>query len=539
MQDTKWIIVTGGIMSGLGKGTTAASIGRLIKSDKKIIAIKCDGYLNVDPGTINPTEHGEVFVLCDGGEVDMDFGHYERFLDIDCKFEWNLTSGKIFNAVIEKERKGDYLGRTIQIFPHIIDEIKYRLKKIAKDEKADIVIIEIGGTVGDIENSWFIEAVKQLRKEVGKENILYTHVTYIPFLDSVEELKTKPSQRDIALLRERGIYPDIIIGRCRLPLDKRIKEKLALFSDVEPDMIISGQNIESVYEIPIMFEKEGIIPIIKSKLKIDYDTDISEWKELVKKIKNPKKEITIAIGGKYTYLKDSYASIIEALIHSGAHNDCRVKIKWIETTDIEQGKISCRDALKDVQGLIIPGGFGSRGIEGKIRLIHFVRENKIPFLGICYGLQLAVVEFARNICNLKNANTTESNENSEDPVVCILPEQKDVTKKGGTMRLGGYTAELKKGTIIQRLYGSEKAYERHRHRYEVNPDYHEILVKNGLIFSGTSMNGRLVEYIELNQKEHPYFIATQAHPELTSRLERPNPLFLGLVKVSINQKENK
>lgn len=538
MQNTKWIIITGGIMSGLGKGTALASIARLIKNNKKVIIMKCDGYLNVDPGTINPIEHGEVFVLGDGGEVDMDFGHYERFLDIDCKFDWNLTSGKIFNAVIEKERKGDYLGKTIQIFPHIIDEIKRRFKKVVKDENADIALIEIGGTVGDIENSWFIEAVKQMRKEVGRENILYCHLTYIPFLDSVEELKTKPAQRDIALLREKGITPDIIVARSRFPLDKRIKEKLAMFCDTEPDKIIAGLNIDTVYDIPIMFEKEGIVPIIKEKLGIDYDTDMTRWKELVRKIKNPKKEITIAIGGKYTNLKDSYASVVEALIHGGAHNDCKVNIIWIETTDLEQGKITADEALRNVHGLIIPGGFGSRGIEGKIRLINYARENKIPFLGLCYGLQLAVVEFARNVCNIKEANTTESDECTKDPVICILPEQKDITKKGGTMRLGNYTAELVQGSTIQKLYAQLTVVERHRHRYEVNPDYHEVLQKNGLIFSGTSKNGRLVEYIELKEKVHPYFVATQAHPELTSRLEKPNPLFYGLVKAALVRKEN-
>jgi CTP synthase len=537
MQSTKWVIVTGGIMSGLGKGVACASIGRLIKNDKKIISLKCDGYLNVDPGTINPIEHGEVFVLADGGEVDMDFGHYERFLDIDCKFDWNLTSGKIFNAVIEKERKGEYLGKTIQIFPHITEEIKRRFKQIAKEEQADIVLIEIGGTVGDIENSWFIEAAREMKKDVGRDNIAYAHLTYIPLLHNVDELKTKPAQRDIALLREKGINPDIIIGRSELPLNKRIKEKVALFCDILPENVITAPDLDSIYELPILFEKEGVTKIMVEKLKLDHETDITKWKEIVKRIKNPKNEITVAIGGKYTYLKDSYASVIEALIHSGAHNNTKVNIKWIETTDIEDGKLPIDDAMKGIDGVVIPGGFGSRGIEGKIRIIQYLRENNIPFLGLCLGLQLAVVEFARHMCKISDANTSEADENAKNPVIFIMPEQRNLTKKGATMRLGNYSADLKTGTKVQKLYNALTAIERHRHRYEVNPEYHEILQKNGLIFSGSSKNGRLVEYVELTA--HPFFVATQAHPELKSRLERPSPLFFGFVKAAVDEKMKK
>jgi len=529
---TKWIVVTGGVLSGLGKGTAAAAILRLMKSNgTKIVPIKCDGYLNVDPGTMNPIEHGEVFVLEDGGEVDMDFGHYERFIETDCKFKWNLTSGKIFNSIIEKERRGDYLGKTIQIFPHVSDEIRKMFIEIAEEEKPEIMLIEIGGTVGDIENSWFLTAVTQLKKEVGPENIMYVHLTYVPFLDSVGEPKTKPAQRDIELLRKLGINPDIVIARSKEPLSKKIKEKLALMADLYPEQIISGSDVKNIYELPIMFRKEGILDAIGRKFKLN-SPDLSVWENLVEKINHPKREVNIAICGKYTVLHDSYASIIESLIHSGAHEDARVNIKWIETTDIEDGNKKPEDVLKDCKGLIVPGGFGSRGAEGKIEVIKYAREHNIPFLGLCYGLQLAVIEFARNKCNLQGANTTENDEKTKYPVIDILPEQKNVCTKGATMRLGGYAADIKQGTRVFELYKSEKVSERHRHRYEVNPDYHEILKKNGLVFSGTSCNGRLVEFIEI--PSHKYFIATQAHPELKSRLLKPAPMFLGFVKACLN-----
>ncbi len=533
-MQTKWIIVTGGILSGLGKGVSSASIARLLKNSKKIVTVKCDGYLNVDPGTMNPIEHGEVFVLEDGGEVDMDFGHYERFLGINCKFSWNLTSGKIFNSVIENERKGKYLGKTIQIFPHVIEEIKEKLFDIDKKEMADLMVIEIGGTVGDVENSWFIEAVRQIVHEVGRDNIIYVHLTYVPFLDNVGELKTKPAQRDIALLREKGINPDIVLARSKTPLPKKIKEKLASLAYLEPETIISAPDISSVYEVPLNFEKEGIIAIINRKLKLRHKPEIANWKKLVEKIKNPKKEINIAISGKYTELHDSYASVIEALHHSGAHLNCKVNICWLETTDIEEGKIKVQEALESVDGVIIPGGFGSRGVEGKMSVIKHLRENKIPFLGLCYGLQLAVIEFARNICKLEDASSVEFNPETTHPVIDMMPEQKKVDKKGGTMRLGAYEAVLKKGTITHRLYNSDRAVERHRHRYEVNPEFHSVLQEKGLVFSGMSPDERLVEFIEL--KEHPFFVATQAHPELTSRLETPNPLFYGFVKAALSRK---
>ncbi|MEM4263792.1 MAG: CTP synthase (glutamine hydrolyzing) [Candidatus Woesearchaeota archaeon] len=537
MHQTKFIIVTGGVLSGLGKGTASASIGRLMKDSRKFLTIKCDGYLNVDPGTMNPIEHGEVFVLEDGGEVDMDFGHYERFVGVTCKFEWNITSGKIFNRVIEKEREGKYLGKTIQVFPHIINEVKEWIYNLVEKEKPDITMIEIGGTVGDIENSWFIEAVRQLKKEVGKENIIYIHLTYVPFLHSVGEPKTKTAQRDLALLRATGITPDIVICRSKETLPEKIKEKIALFGDIDLRNIISGKDIDSIYEIPLIFKREGLLELISEKFNLKTQEDLSEWEKLVNKIKNPKHKTTIAICGKYTALKDSYASIIEALKHAGAHNDARIDLKWIETTDVEEGKLDIKEALNDVDGVLVPGGFGKRGAEGKIAMIQYARENKIPYLGICYGLQLAVIEFARNVCGLSGANSTENDENTEHLVIDILPEQKTICKKGGTMRLGAYKAILKQGSIVQQLYGTTEAFERHRHRYEVNPDYHKVLEDKGMVLSGLSENGRLAEFIEL--KDHPYFVATQAHNELTSKLEKPNPLFYGFVKAALKLRNKK
>ena len=533
MHQTKFIIITGGVLSGLGKGTATASIARLLKDHKKIVTIKCDGYLNVDPGTMNPIEHGEVFVLEDGGEVDMDFGHYERFLGLTCKSNWNLTSGKVFSSVIAKEREGNYLGNTIQIFPHITDEVKRWWKEIVNAEKPDIVTIEIGGTIGDIENSWFVEAARQLRKQIGHENIAYIHLTYVPFLDSVGELKTKPAQRDIALLREKGITPDIIICRSKNPLSQKIKEKIALFSDVTTNEIISSEDVESIYEIPLMFKMEKLLDRLNERLNLDSKGNLGEWEKLVNVIKSPKKTVTIAVCGKYTELKDSYASIREALTHAGAHCGVGVNLKWVETTDIESKNLSIKDALKGADGVLIPGGFGARGVEGKINVIKYIRENNIPFLGICYGLQLAVVEFARNVCNLKGAHTTEIDEKSPHPVIDYIPEQRSVSSKGGTMRLGACKAILQKGTFVHKLYNCDEVWERHRHRYEVNPIYHASLQKHGLVLSGISENKRLVEFIEF--PNHPFFVATQAHNELTSRLETPNPLFFGFVDAIVKK----
>ncbi|MEM4254041.1 MAG: CTP synthase (glutamine hydrolyzing) [Candidatus Woesearchaeota archaeon] len=536
MHLTKFVVITGGVLSGLGKGIASASIGRLLKNHGKIICIKCDGYLNVDPGTMNPIEHGEVFVLNDGGEVDMDFGHYERFIGVQCKSEWNLTSGKVFNRVIAKERQGRFLGKTIQIFPHVINEIKEWIFSLIKQEQPEIVLLEIGGTVGDIENSWFVEAARQLKKDVGQENIAYVHLTYVPFLHSVGEPKTKTAQRDVALLREKGITPDIIICRSKDALPTNLKEKLAMFCDIEQSHIISGKDVENIYEVPLVFLNEGLLEILNTKLSLKHKAEMDEWQSLVNKIKKPKHEVTIAICGKYTALKDSYASVIEALTHAGAHNDTKVCLKWIETTNIEDEKLAVDEALKGIDGVLVPGGFGRRGAEGKIAVIKAARENKIPYLGICYGLQLAVVEFARNVCGLSGANTTENEPGTPHPVIDFLPEQKTILAKGGTMRLGACKAVLKPASLVAQLYGTLEVWERHRHRYEVNPDYHKALQDNGMILSGLSENGRLAEFVEL--QDHPFFVATQAHNELTSRLEKPNPLFFGFIKAALAKRSN-
>ncbi len=533
-RHVKWIIVSGGVLSGLGKGIVTASIGRLLKDRYKVVPVKCDGYLNVDPGTINPYEHGEVFVLEDGGEVDMDFGHYERFLNIDCRFGWNLTSGKVFNSVIQKERDGKYLGQTVQIVPHVINEVKDRLRRIARDEKADVMIVEVGGTVGDIENMIFLEAVRQMRLEEGPNNLISLHLTYVPSLDSVGEQKTKPTQQSTKLLQEAGIQPDVIIGRSGTPLSEKAKRKIALFCNLRPEEVVSDPDIQTVYELPLIFEKEGLHKIIERKLGIKIRPELSRWKKLVNTILSPKREVKIALCGKYTDLKDSYVSISEALIHAGANLDTKVSTIFVETTDIEHGKLDIASCLSGVDGVIIPGGFGSRGAEGKMQVIRYLREKNIPFLGLCFGLQIAVAEFARNVCLLKGANSTEINPKTPHPVVFIMPEQKEITRKGATMRLGSHMAVLMRGSQVRSLYGSETAYERHRHRYEVNPLYHAILRGKGLALSGMSPDSTLVEFIEL--PGHRFFVATQGHPELKSRLERPAPLFYGFVRACLSKK---
>ncbi|HII72147.1 TPA: CTP synthase (glutamine hydrolyzing) [Candidatus Woesearchaeota archaeon] len=532
--NTKYVVVTGGVLSGLGKGIAAASIGRLLSSKLRVVPMKLDGYLNVDPGTMNPIEHGEVFVLDDGGEVDMDFGHYERFLNVTSKFDWNLTMGKVFSAIREKERRGDYLGKTVQYIPHVVNWIKEKIYQTAKEEKADILMIEVGGTVGDIENELYVEACRQLKKDIGESNVLYIHLTYVPVPSKVNEQKSKPTQQSINLLRQRGIQPDVVIGRCEEFLEPSIKRKIAIFCDVEEEAVISGIDVDNVYQIPLIFEKEGLSEILHKKLGIYSPPDLRHWEQLVGNLADLRQQITIAICGKYTKLEDSYASIIEALIHCSAHTKHKVNLKWVETTDIEEGKQTVADAMKGVDGVIVPGGFGSRGTEGKIQVIRYVRENKIPFLGICLGLQLAVIEHARHRCGLQGAHSTEMNKATPHPVVDILPEQKQVTNKGGTMRLGAYPAVLTEGSLANQLYGKTKVSERHRHRYEVNPEYHEQLLKGGLVISGMSPDRTLAEFIEL--KDHPYFIATQAHPELKSKLLEPAPLFFGLVKAAISSK---
>jgi CTP synthase len=534
-DNKKFIVVTGGVLSGLGKGVAAATIGNLItKAGLRVIPIKCDGYLNVDPGTMNPIEHGEVFVLDDGGEVDMDFGHYERFLGVTCKFNWNLTMGNVYEAIRQKERHGDYLGKTVQLIPQVTDLIKEWFYKVADDEKADVVMIEVGGTVGDIENELYIEACRELKREVGHENILYVHLTYIPIPSNVHEQKSKPTQQSVSLLRERGIEPDIIIGRCPEYIDDKIKKKISMFCDIEEKAVITGLDVDCVYKIPIVFSEEGINYIIKEKLGIDSGVK-PEWKKLVDNLEKLDKEVNIAICGKYTKLEDSYASILEALKHCSANLKTKINVRMIETTDVKD-QADAKKLLQGIDGVIVPGGFGSRGVEGKIEVIRYCREKNIPFLGLCYGLQLATVEFARNICGLKDANTTEVDDKTKYPVIDIMPEQKKIENKGGTMRLGAYPAIMKENTIAWKLYDRQKEVsERHRHRFEVNPEYHEILQKHGLIFSGMSPDGRLVEFMELPKEKHKYFVGTQAHPELKSKLEKPGPLFYGLIKACLEK----
>lgn len=536
---TKYIIITGGVLSGLGKGIAGASIGRLLNSKYKVVPIKCEGYLNVEPGTMNPIEHGEVFVLADGEEADMDFGHYERFIGIKCKAHWNITMGKVFRDIIEKERKGDFLGKTVQYIPHVTNLIKEKIRRITKEEKADIAIVEIGGTVGDIETALHLEAMRQLRRELGENNVIFIHLTYIPKPFGVNEQKSKPTQQSVNLLNHIGINPDIIIGRCNEKINENIKEKIALFCGVDKKDVISGIDVKSVYEVPLIFYKEGIVDRINMKLKIRAKPKLENWRNLVNgliKVRSDK-GVTIAVCGKYTKLNDSYASINEALSHCAANLRNKVNLKFVETTLIEEGKLSVEEALKGVDGIIIPGGFGSRGIEGKIRLIKYVRENKIPFLGICYGMQLAVIEYARSVCGFTGANTTEVNPNTKHPVIMILPSQMNVKIKGGTMRKGEHIIEVKEGTLAYNLYRSNRIRERFRHRYEVNPEYIGGLVNKGVIFSGKAPNEPIMQIMEL--KDHPYFLGTQYHGELTSRLDNPNPVFMGLVRNAINYSKSK
>ena len=536
MHSSKYIIVTGGVLSGLGKGIVSASIGRLLARKNKVISIKCDGYLNVDPGTMNPYEHGEVFVLDDGGEVDLDFGHYERFLGIHCKFSWNLTSGKIFQHVIERERKGDYLGKTVQMIPHVTDAIKERFFTIANEEKADIVLIEMGGTVGDIEMMLFNEAARQLRTEVGRRNIIYVHVTYMPELGCVGEQKTKPTQQSVERLRGIGIQPDIIVGRSERFLDPKTKEKAALFCNLDAENIISDPDFKYVYELPLIFKAERLHKMISERLDVE-TSDLANWQNLVSSLKRSKEKLTIAICGKYTQLHDSYISIMEALNHAGAHLERQIELSWIETTDIENDKISVKEALKGVEGVIVPGGFGSRGTEGMIKVIEYLRTNKIPFLGICLGLQIAVIEFARNVCGYKNANSTEIDPETPHPVIDLLPEQKNVTEKGGTMRLGGHDVRIKEGTHAHAIFEDTSIRRRFRHRYEVNNEYISCMEEKGLIFSGMTPDKKIMQVIELG--DHPFFMGAQFHPELTSQLEDPSPLFYGLVKAAKERRSQK
>lgn len=530
----KYIFVTGGVLSGLGKGIAAASIGHLLSYKYNVVPIKLDGYLNTDPGTMNPQEHGEVFVLEDGSEVDMDFGHYERFMGCVCTKEQSLTMGKIFAEVQEKERRGDYLGKTVQMVPHVTDLIKEKIKAVGSNSGADVVIVEVGGTIGDIENELFVEAARQLAQEVGEENSLFVHLTYIPIPEHVDEEKSKPTQQSVKLLLERGIKPNIIIGRCQNPLSERIKKKIALFCNVPYDAVVSGHDVQNIYEIPEMYYKQGILSQISLKLGLNIPPLNLKWPKFTENLKNLEGEIKIAICGKYAALEDSYASVIESLRHCSAHIKRKINFEVIGTDDLEN-QDDVRKVLEGFDGVIVPGGFGNRGIKGKMEIIKYVRENNVPFLGICLGLQLAILEFLRNVGGMPEAESQEFNPDSESLAIVYLPGQHKDIDMGGTMRLGAYEAILNYDSKISEIYdGKMKVSERHRHRYEVNPDYHEILKKKGLDLCGFSPDGKLVEFICL--KEHPYFVATQAHPELKSKLESPSELFLGLTRAAAERK---
>lgn len=535
-KKVKYIFITGGVVSSLGKGITAASLGLLLKQRGYSVTIqKFDPYINVDPGTMSPFQHGEVYVTDDGAETDLDLGHYERFLDVSMSRDNNTTTGQVYHHVITKERRGDYLGATVQVIPHITDEIKSRITNLGKSGKYDIVITEIGGTVGDIESLPFIEAVRQIMLEFGRKNAISIHVTLVPYIASAGEMKTKPTQHSVKNLLEYGIQPNILVCRSEKKLSKEIRNKIALFCNVDDDAVISAHDCSTIYEVPLVLFEQNLDRIVLKRLKLpDINIDLEGWTEFVSKVKNPTGEVKIAICGKYTDYLDSYKSINEAFIHAGAENDVKVKLKFIESESLEdEANLS---NLNGINGILIPGGFGERGIEGKIKAIKFARENKIPFFGICLGLQCAVIEFARNVCGIKNANSAEFVKNRSS-VIHLMPEQIKVKIKGASMRLGAFPCILQKGTKARQAYKKEKISERHRHRFEVNNKYRDTLENNGMVISGVSPENDLVEMIELN--DHPWFVGCQFHPELKSRATKAHPLFREFVAAAIECKKGK
>ncbi len=533
MKKRKYIFVTGGVVSSLGKGVATASIALLLKSRGfKVTVQKLDPYINVDPGTMNPYQHGEVYVTEDGAETDLDLGHYERFLDQNMSQINNVTTGQVYGRVIEKERRGDYLGATVQIIPHITDEIKRRIREVGEKFDADFVIVEVGGTVGDIESLPFLEAIRQIRLEEGFENTLFIHLTLVPFIKTAGELKTKPTQHSVMKLREIGIQPDFVICRVDRPLSESSRKKIALFANLPPDNVIEGVDVKTVYEVPLNFKKQKLDEKILKHFKIpDSEPDLREWEKFIDGILNPKDKIEIAVCGKYTHLKDAYKSIIEAFLHAGAFHRVKVNLRWIEAEELE--KTDPEEFLSGVNGILVPGGFGERGIEGKIIAVKYARENKIPYFGICLGMQVAAIEFARNVLGLKNANSTEFDKNTPHPVITLLPEKKNVKYFGGTLRRGVYPCKIKKESLAYRIYGKELIYERHRHRYEFNPEYREIFEKNGMIITGELPEGFIAEIIEL--KDHPFFIGVQFHPEFKSRPLNPHPIFREFVREAIKK----
>ncbi|MCF7823733.1 MAG: CTP synthase [Candidatus Marinimicrobia bacterium] len=535
-QKVKHIIVTGGVISGLGKGIAAASLGMLLElKGKKVTIQKLDPYLNVDPGTMNPFQHGEVFVLDDGTETDLDLGHYERFINVNMTKANNSTAGSIYYEVLEKERRGDYLGGTVQIIPHVTDEIIKRIETPEQvDPDLDIVITEIGGTVGDIESLSFLEAVRQFQQSRGRENVIILHVTLIPYVAASEELKTKPSQHSVMRLREIGLQPDILLCRTEYELTPDVREKLALFTNVSPNAVIQGLDAKSIYEVPLLLQKEHLAGIVMEKLNLEnVISDTGQWEQFVERILNPEDEITIAVTGKYTAMVDAYKSIIESFIHAGVDNRCKVNVEFIEASDLVT-EDDIEKILGHVHGILIPGGFGPRGIEGKILAAKYARENQIPFLGLCLGLQVAVIEYARNVLGLAEADSEEFKKKAVHPVIHLMLSQHHVTRKGGSMRLGAYDCILRSGTKSYATYGEPKISERHRHRFEVNNAYRDQLEDAGMIISGVSPDNELVEMIEL--KDHPWFVATQAHPEFKSRVAKTHPLFRDFVKAALKFK---
>jgi len=537
MSKTKYIFVTGGVVSSLGKGIIGASLGRLLKARGYTVAIqKFDPYINVDPGTMSPFQHGEVFVTDDGAETDLDLGHYERFTDTSLSQINNVTSGSVYQTVISKERKGDYLGGTVQTIPHITNEIKSRIIKAKNQFKTDFLIIEVGGTIGDIESLPFIEAIRQFRTEVGYGNAISIHCTLLPYLPTSGELKTKPSQHSVTVLRSYGIQPEMLVCRTTRSIPKSEREKLALFCSVPKEAVIECKDMKSIYEVPLALEDQNMASVVLNRLQMeDKKPDLTSWKTLVEKIRNPQSTIKVAIAGKYTKLSDAYISVVESLKHAGYANDSQIDIKWINAEDcIDYDK--AKDLLKDVHALVVPGGFGIRGIEGKLNVIRYAREHNLPFLGLCLGMQCAVIEYARNVVGMKDANSTEFDENTPSPVIDLMLEQKNVQGYGGTMRLGQYECHIKKGSKANAAYGAAKIFERHRHRYEVNSEFTEQLKKAGLVFSGFSPDGMLAEIVELPQLD--WFVASQFHPEFKSRPERPHPLFSGLISTAKGRIDN-
>ena len=536
------IFVTGGVASSLGKGLTAASLGNLLRArGLKVVMQKLDPYLNVDPGTMNPFQHGEVFVTDDGAETDLDIGHYERFLDINLSAKANVTTGQIYLEVISRERSGGYLGDTVQVIPHITDEIKRRMRAQAdEDPKPDVIITEVGGTVGDIESQPFLEAARQIRHDVGRDNVFFVHVSLVPYLGPSGELKTKPTQHSVAMLRSIGIQPDAIVCRSDRELPDSIKSKIALMSDVDPAAVVNAADAKSIYDIPVVIHDEGLDSYIINKLELEAgDVDWSHWQPVLNAVHNPAHEVNVALVGKYVDLPDAYLSVTEAIRAGGFANRAKVNIHWIASDDCETLE-GAKEKLSSMDAICIPGGFGIRGIEGKLGAIRYAREQQIPTLGLCLGLQCMVIEYARNVAGLENASSTEFDPETPNPVIATMAEQVDVLADGdmgGTMRLGMFEAKLEPGSLVSEVYGSEKVSERHRHRYEVNNSFRGQIADAGLVFSGTSPDGHLVEFVELNRDEHPYFVATQAHPEFRSRPDRAHPLFAGLIKAGLARQQ--